>query len=614
MSQLYSDSIFWIEVGKINPNPYQPRKEFNQEALNALSESIRQYGVLQPLVVTRQEKQKPDGGIIVEYELIAGERRLRAARLAGIAQVPVVIRTGEDNNLMKLELAIIENLQREDLNPVDRARAFQKFVDEFHYKHAEIAKKIGKSREYVSNSLRLLTLPEEILTALVQEKITEGHARPLMMLNDRPEEQMTLFKEALYKKLTVRDVVGIARRIAKDKVRKKTRQFDPEILKIERDLTEQLGTRVHIEQREIGGKITIEFFSDDDLKSLLAFMQEAQNPNEKTNSILSYEKDNFPVEESKKEIDEELEGELEEKYGTGETEEVKKEAELKENSIEESKEEIEDNEKEIGEPYNKEDSKEEEVNPWEPKENVEISNEEKNGEEIKTDGLEMLKEQTVTAEPVSDFSEEKMDIYSKPASVEEFVSEEVNVPETDIPKQEDVNSELGEQIKQEEQIEQVVPVKQEEVGVEDLSYNSDAIDKELISGKTEELVEEPVEEFKKVSDAFEAHLMGIVENNEETGQKIEEPTLIEAPLEEEPSPKNIIVPEEKIEIPQVLSVSQAPEEVLYESQENSEEQKEAFPVPLKDNSVPRKEESTQSKTLSSGNDEDELYSISNFSL
>ena len=140
MSQLYSDSIFWVEVEKIKPNPYQPRKEFNQEALGALAESIRQYGVLQPLVVTRQEKQKPDGGIAVEYELIAGERRLRASRLAGVAQVPVVIRTGEDNSLMKLELAIIENLQREDLNPVDRARAFQRFVDEFNYKHIEIAK------------------------------------------------------------------------------------------------------------------------------------------------------------------------------------------------------------------------------------------------------------------------------------------------------------------------------------------------------------------------------------------------------------------------------------------------------------------------------------------
>ena len=333
MTQLYSDSIFWIEVGKIKPNPYQPRKEFNQEALGALAESIRQYGVLQPLVVTRQEQSKPDGGIAVDYELIAGERRLRAAKLAGVAQVPVVIRTGEDNSLMKLELAIIENLQREDLNPVDRAKAFQRFVDEFDYKHIEIAKKIGKSREYVSNSLRLLTLPEEILTALTEGKITEGHARPLMMLNDRPEEQMTLFKEALFKKLTVRDVVGIARRIAKDKVRKKDRQFDPEILKIEKDLTEQLGTRVHIEQREVGGKITIDFFSDDDLKNLLSFMQEVQNPNEKNapnfadavNIVLNEEKQ--PEEDEKEEPlrDEEIEKSID-------TEEPKEEGSIQEES------------------------------------------------------------------------------------------------------------------------------------------------------------------------------------------------------------------------------------------------------------------------------------------
>lgn len=354
MSQLYSDSIFWIEVGKIKPNPYQPRKEFNQDALNALAESIRQYGVLQPLVVTRQEQPKPDGGIAVEYELIAGERRLRASKIAGVAQVPVVIRTGEDNSLMKLELAIIENLQREDLNPVDRAKAFQRFVDEFNYKHIEIAKKIGKSREYVSNSLRLLTLPEEILEALTQGKITEGHARPLMMLNDRPEEQMTLFKEALFKKLTVRDVVGIARRIAKDKVRKKDRQFDPEILKIERDLTEQLGTRVHIEQREVGGKITIDFFSDDDLKNLLGFMQEVQNPNEKSSSglagvigaVLNEEKkpeedDTLEDEKEEKEEvlkDEEIEApiEVEEKTGLeGLSEEATEESSLKKNNLEE---------------------------------------------------------------------------------------------------------------------------------------------------------------------------------------------------------------------------------------------------------------------------------------
>jgi ParB family chromosome partitioning protein len=190
-----NNAIFWVEVDKIQPNPYQPRKEFNEAHLRDLSDSIRQYGVLQPLVVTRKETPRPDGtGMDVSYELIAGERRLRASKLGGIARVPVLIRQGAEDAQVKLELAIIENLQREDLNPVDRALAFAKLANEFGFKHTEIAKKVGKSREYVSNTLRLLVLPQDILDALSQGKITEGHARPLMMLSDRPEEQSTLFK------------------------------------------------------------------------------------------------------------------------------------------------------------------------------------------------------------------------------------------------------------------------------------------------------------------------------------------------------------------------------------------------------------------------------------
>ncbi len=138
MSQFYNDAIFWIEVDKIHPNPYQPRREFDALQLQSLADSVRQYGVLQALVVTRKEMEKPEGGLAVEYELVAGERRLRAARLAGLTQVPVLIRTGEETDLMKLELAIIENIQREDLNAVDRARAFDRLAKEFGFIHAEI--------------------------------------------------------------------------------------------------------------------------------------------------------------------------------------------------------------------------------------------------------------------------------------------------------------------------------------------------------------------------------------------------------------------------------------------------------------------------------------------
>jgi ParB family chromosome partitioning protein len=267
MSHFYNDSIFWIEVDKIKPNPFQPRREFDEMQLKALADSIRQYGVLQALVVTRKEVETPDGGLSAEYELIAGERRLRASRLAGLQQVPVLIRSGNETDLMKLELAIIENIQREDLNPVDRAKAFDKLVKEFGFKHADIGKKVGKSREYVTNTLRILTLPDYITSALSEGKITEGHTRPLMMLIDRPEEQETLFKEILFKKLNVREAESIARHIAVERARK---LIDPELIDMEDRFKETLGTRVRIEKlKDEGGKVTIDFFSKDDLRALL---------------------------------------------------------------------------------------------------------------------------------------------------------------------------------------------------------------------------------------------------------------------------------------------------------------------------------------------------------
>ncbi len=268
------DSVFWIEVGRIVPNPSQPRKEFSEEGLKSLAESIRQYGVLQPLVVSRMDVEKPDGGLESVYELIAGERRLRASKLAGLKQIPVVIRQGE-NNLTKLELAIIENLQREDLNAIDRAKALQKLIEDFGISHAETAAKIGKSREYVSNSLRLLSLPEHMQDAIVGKEISEGHARPLMALNDRPEERETLFKEIVLKKLPVRAAERIARSIAQERVRSYHRKT-PEMAEIEKALTETLGTRVIIETNAEGGRLLIDFFSSDDLSHLVATLAAEQ--------------------------------------------------------------------------------------------------------------------------------------------------------------------------------------------------------------------------------------------------------------------------------------------------------------------------------------------------
>jgi ParB family chromosome partitioning protein len=263
------DSVFWVEVDRIQPNPYQPRREFDEARLKSLAESIRQYGVLQPLVVTRTDIERPDGGLQSVYELIAGERRLRASKLIGLREVPVVIRVGEQTDHLKLELAIIENLQREDLNSIDRAKALAQLAQEFGLTHAEIGAKIGRSREFVSNSIRLLVLPEEIQNAVVGREISEGHARALLMLSDRPQERDTLFKEILVRKTSVRVAEQLARRIAQDRIRKHDKT--PEMMELEKSLTETLGTRVIIENRpNNGGRLLIEFFSAEDLSNIVA--------------------------------------------------------------------------------------------------------------------------------------------------------------------------------------------------------------------------------------------------------------------------------------------------------------------------------------------------------
>lgn len=304
MSNLESNSIFWIETDKIRPNPYQPRRDFDEAALSELADSIKQYGVLQPLTVSRVEMEKDGGGLAVEYELIAGERRLRAAKLAGVSQVPVVIRVG-DSALTKLELAIIENLQREDLNAVDRARAFARLVTEFKFTHGEVAKKVGKSRESISNSLRILALPEDFLKALSQGSINEGHTRPLLMLADHPEEQVVLFKEILYKKITVREAEKLARKIAFDRVRKKEYLPNPEIADLEVAFQEKLGTRVEIQMKEGGGQLKIDFFSPEDLRAILALLpaELVKRPDEMLNSHVEKQsgEEARPEEQQKKE-------------------------------------------------------------------------------------------------------------------------------------------------------------------------------------------------------------------------------------------------------------------------------------------------------------------------
>ncbi len=264
--------VFTVEVDRIKPNTMQPRSTFEENSLKELSESIRQYGVLQPLIVVRHEKEVPTG-TTVEYELIAGERRWRASKLAKLTQVPVIIRE-DSSEQIKLELALIENLQREDLGPIERAEAFAQLIDNFKMRHHEVGAKMGKSREFVSNSLRLLGLPNEIKDGLKEKLISEGHTRPLLSLKKQKDEQMNLYKEIIYKKMTVRDAESMARDIVKKYKTPRTRDervlIDPESVKLQQELSNVLGTKVSVEKRGLAKKISIEFSSENDLASFLS--------------------------------------------------------------------------------------------------------------------------------------------------------------------------------------------------------------------------------------------------------------------------------------------------------------------------------------------------------
>ena len=272
-------SVFLIEVEKIRPNSQQPRTEFDLEKLKDLSESIRQYGVLQPLVVIRREIEN-ENGISVEYELIAGERRLRASKLAGLNQVPVVIRKESDEKT-KLELAIIENLQREDLNAIDRAMAFGKLVNDFKLKHHEVATRVGKSREYVSNTIRLLMLPEEIQNGLVRGEVSEGHCRTLLALDGRLEEQMALYRDIIEKKISVRMTEKLTRNMVNG-ILMAEEGVNAELKSMEKKLADTLGTKVQIEMAGGRGTISINFFSNEELNAFISKMMAEKNVSPET--------------------------------------------------------------------------------------------------------------------------------------------------------------------------------------------------------------------------------------------------------------------------------------------------------------------------------------------
>lgn len=250
-----------IDINLIKPNPWQPRKVFNEEALAELTSSIREHGILQPLVVVPM----PDG----TYQLIVGERRLRASKLAGLTRVPVLIRDFLEEQ-KKLELALIENIQRHNLDPIEEAQAYKQLAEEYNLTQEQVAQKVGKARSTVTNMLRLLSLPLKIQNAIASGTISEGHARSILRLMGM-EKQLALFELIVAQELTVRQVEDMIRDMldAPRQVRATRNETDPEVIALESELRGKLGTKVRVQKKGNSGKITIEFFSQEEFNGFL---------------------------------------------------------------------------------------------------------------------------------------------------------------------------------------------------------------------------------------------------------------------------------------------------------------------------------------------------------
>jgi len=247
-----AQKIWLVPLSEISPNPKQPRQHFSEEGLKELADSIKTHGILQPLILS----EKSDGG----YEIIAGERRWRAARLAGLATVPAMIKVLPEQ--AKLEVSLIENLQREDLNPVEEAFAYKRLRDEFGLSNEAISAKVGKSSPVIINTMRLLTLPEEALTALIEGRISRSQARALLGLKT-PEEQLDMFHSMFGKKITSFELEREVRK------RNPAARRDPNVSYLEEKLREKLGTKVSISQKGERGTISISYFSREELKKLI---------------------------------------------------------------------------------------------------------------------------------------------------------------------------------------------------------------------------------------------------------------------------------------------------------------------------------------------------------
>lgn len=255
-----------VKVTSIEPNREQPRKDFNEEAMGELAESMKVYGVLQPLLVQKKGDY---------YEIIAGERRWRAAKLAGLKEVPVVIR--EYTKQQTMEIALIENVQREDLNAIEEAKAYQRLIQEFELKQEEIAARVGKSRVTITNSMRLLKLDERVQEMLIQNQITGGHARALLTVEDG-ELQYKLAGKIIAENLSVREIEKIVKSLSKKKNPKEKNVEDESLALIFRDLEERMksaiGTKVSINRKDKNkGRVEIEYYSESELERIVELIE-----------------------------------------------------------------------------------------------------------------------------------------------------------------------------------------------------------------------------------------------------------------------------------------------------------------------------------------------------
>lgn len=251
----------YVKITKVEPNREQPRKNFDEDALQELADSIKQYGIVEPLIV--QDRK-------THYEIIAGERRWRAAKLAGLKEVPVIVRNYTEQEIV--EISLIENIQREDLNPIEEAQAYKRLLTEFNLKQDEVAERVSKSRTAVTNSMRLLKLCDEVQQMIIDDMITTGHARALISIEDA-EQQYTIAQKVFDEKLSVRDVEKLVKNLNKPEKAKKEPMTDKALEAVYQDLEEKLkqslGTKVAITSKGAGaGKLEIEFYTHDDLEKL----------------------------------------------------------------------------------------------------------------------------------------------------------------------------------------------------------------------------------------------------------------------------------------------------------------------------------------------------------